>query len=330
MTAAAISAATVTGLTGGNLGQILRAGAVAGATALAFFGVGEITGHTPAFGSPAYAANIAGHAGVSCLSAVASGGQCGPNALAAAAGAAAAPLISGPGGLFPNPQGNTGDLIGGTAATGLVGGLASVAGGGKFENGAVTAAFGYLYNFCGYKGCFDRRFNWADAVDHWRNGNGTTVTDVDVSELNLKDATYAKNPNGSYLIHTSQKYDTGVTYGTVTAILNSDGTMSLKPDSYNFDFKNPFSASTVNEVSRLIIRDAATAAGLIINGPGTGYRLANRRLPQAFLRSRCARRRTGSTQPLHHRAGLVAADRDRTRALSGRVGTGRPPGKRAL
>ena len=39
-----------------------------------------------------------------------------------------------------------GDLIGGTAVSGVVGGLASVAGGGKFENGAVTAAFGYLFN----------------------------------------------------------------------------------------------------------------------------------------------------------------------------------------
>jgi hypothetical protein len=29
---------------------------------------------------------------------------------------------------------------------GVAGGLASVAGGGKFENGAVTAAFGYLFN----------------------------------------------------------------------------------------------------------------------------------------------------------------------------------------
>ena len=31
-------------------------------------------------------------------------------------------------------------------ATAAVGGAASVAGGGKFENGAVTAAYGYLFN----------------------------------------------------------------------------------------------------------------------------------------------------------------------------------------
>jgi hypothetical protein len=34
----------------------------------------------------------------------------------------------------------------GSAFSGVVGGLASVAGGGKFADGAVTAAFGYLFN----------------------------------------------------------------------------------------------------------------------------------------------------------------------------------------
>jgi hypothetical protein len=60
--------------------------------------------------------------------------------------------------VFSNPRGNTGDFIGGTAASGIIGGLASVAGGGKFENGAVTGAFGYMFNaaagrlFGGYVG----------------------------------------------------------------------------------------------------------------------------------------------------------------------------------
>jgi YD repeat-containing protein len=47
---------------------------------------------------------------------------------------------------FPNFRTDPGHLLGGTAASAIVGGLASVAGGGKFENGAVTAAFGYLFN----------------------------------------------------------------------------------------------------------------------------------------------------------------------------------------
>lgn len=42
-----------------------------------------------------------------------------------------------------------------TVAHAVVGGLASVAGGGKFANGAVTAAFGYLFNEAG-RGPTDR------------------------------------------------------------------------------------------------------------------------------------------------------------------------------
>jgi RHS repeat-associated protein len=151
--AAAASAAIVNGLSGGNLGTMLRAGAIAGATAFAFDTVGTLTlgpAHaTPTIGSDAYFANVAGHAGVGCLTSVASGGSCQNGALSAAAGAASSPLVNV---AFPDPHGNSGDFIGATAATGIVGGLASVAGGGKFENGAVTAAFGYLFNQAAHGG----------------------------------------------------------------------------------------------------------------------------------------------------------------------------------
>jgi len=56
--AAAASAAIVTGLSGGNLGQILQASVIAGATAFAFSEVGDLTGITPGFGTPAYAENV--------------------------------------------------------------------------------------------------------------------------------------------------------------------------------------------------------------------------------------------------------------------------------
>jgi hypothetical protein len=60
-----------------------------------------------------------------------------------AAGSAAAPLVDS---VFPN------NFIAGTAASGIVGGFASVAGGGKFENGAVTGAFGYMFNQAAHSG----------------------------------------------------------------------------------------------------------------------------------------------------------------------------------
>src|SRR5262249_19342518 len=153
--AAAAGAAIVTGLSGGKIGDVLKAGAIATATALAFWGAGELTGMFPgtltslgghgplAFGSEAHLFNIASHAGVGCLSSRASGGSCQSGALSAAGGAAVEPVIAR---YFPDPEGNIGDRIGGAAISGVTGGLASVAGGGKFENGAVTASFGYLFN----------------------------------------------------------------------------------------------------------------------------------------------------------------------------------------
>jgi len=84
VTAAFAATTFVAGVTSGNLGAALRAGAIAAVTAIAFYEVGNLTdavngspigSHTaPAFGSPAYAFNVAGHALVGCASAEASGG----------------------------------------------------------------------------------------------------------------------------------------------------------------------------------------------------------------------------------------------------------------
>ena len=88
---------------------MLRAGAIAFATAVAFYGVGEATnalanynpvgdmpGHIePKFGTDIYAFNVAGHALVGCASSVASGGSCKSGALAAAVSAGGAPFTGG-------------------------------------------------------------------------------------------------------------------------------------------------------------------------------------------------------------------------------------------
>jgi hypothetical protein len=74
------------------------------------------------------------HALVGCASAVASRGKCGAGALSGAAGSFAGPFLVGL------------DFQAKLVASSVIGGLASVAGGGKFANGAVTAAFGYLFN----------------------------------------------------------------------------------------------------------------------------------------------------------------------------------------
>jgi RHS repeat-associated protein len=135
--AAAGGAAIATGLSAGNLGQILSSAAIAGATAAAFFEVGDLTGHTPTLGTAQYAENVAGHALVGCASSAASGGSCESGALSGAVTAAAGPLINGQ---------SFGVAL---AENAVLGGAASVAGGGKFANGAITGAFGYLFNACG-------------------------------------------------------------------------------------------------------------------------------------------------------------------------------------
>jgi RHS repeat-associated protein len=146
--ASAASAAIVTGLSGGNLGQILRASVIAGATAFAFFEVGSATNAIagvdpsaahiqPGFGTDAYAFNVAGHALVGCGVAVANGSSCGSGALSGAVTASAGPLING--------QSYGASLV----ENAVLGGAASVVGGGKFANGAITGAFGYMFNACG-------------------------------------------------------------------------------------------------------------------------------------------------------------------------------------
>ncbi len=142
--AAFLITTAVAGLTSGNIGVGLKAGAIAAATAVAFYEVGNLTdsisgapygSHAPpAFGSQAYAFNVVAHAAVGCGAAAASGQQCGPSALAGGVTSAAGPVINGHGFVF------------GLVANGALGGGAAVLGGGKFENGAITGAFGYLFN----------------------------------------------------------------------------------------------------------------------------------------------------------------------------------------
>jgi RHS repeat-associated protein len=76
-----------------------------------------------------------GHAAVGCATGAVSGGNCGSGALSATF----AKWATVDGYDFQN------DIANGIKAT-VVGGTASVLGGGKFENGAATAAYGYLFN----------------------------------------------------------------------------------------------------------------------------------------------------------------------------------------
>ncbi len=168
---AVLASTMIAGVTSGRLGKdVLRAGIVTTATVAAFAVVGSVTSGMPGAipgdngtdgtfkpFSEGHIANMIGHALVGCGQAAASGGKCGAGALAGAVTSAAGPYIYQPG-----------ITVSGLVANAALGGAGAVLGGGKFANGAVTGAFGYLFNSqapCAYTGtCPSDGINTADGV----------------------------------------------------------------------------------------------------------------------------------------------------------------------
>lgn len=107
---------------------------------------------------------------------VASGGSCG-------SGAAAAPSVGGNplvNAAFPDAHTDAGDLFGGTAAHAAIGGLAGVAGGGKSENGAATAAYGYLFNYLLYKDAVRDLLGWRGDIIRLPSSGRMSTPDLSV------------------------------------------------------------------------------------------------------------------------------------------------------
>ena len=124
---------------GGDIGDIFKAAAIAYVSAEAFSYVGH---GMPLPKDPGlrYLAKAAAHGVVGGVRSVASGGKFKHGFLAAAFTQLASPAIGGIGGK--GFGGSSARVI----AAAVVGGTASKLGGGKFANGAVTGAFGRLYN----------------------------------------------------------------------------------------------------------------------------------------------------------------------------------------
>jgi RHS repeat-associated protein len=142
----AVAQAAVTGFVSGSISSGNLEGGLQGAfTAGTFAGVGNVINGTDILSGAAHAAPGAGaindaftkvalHAVAGCVTSAAGGGKCGADALAA--GFSELATVNG-----LQAKGPTGAI---TSA--MIGGTASVLGGGKFANGAVTAAAGYLFN----------------------------------------------------------------------------------------------------------------------------------------------------------------------------------------
>jgi RHS repeat-associated protein len=230
--AAAAGSAIVTGLAGGKLGDILKAAVIAGATAFAFSEIGDLTnGHMMTFSNPNFLPNVAAHAAVGCLAAVASGGKCGPGALSAGISAAAAPLVNEE---FPNARTDLAQRLEGGFVSGAIGGLASVAGGGKFADGAVTAAFGYLFNDV-MLACRDVALGSAHCGLFVLSNNGGPGTTTQFS-LGLGDTTFNQSQttmDADYAVYKS---------GNVTIVPPPNGTSQAAFDQSVTDYANSYRA----------------------------------------------------------------------------------------
>jgi RHS repeat-associated protein len=109
---AAVAAAVVTGLSGDNLGQILKAAAITAVTTFAFQSIGPMPSLASIGGNPGYYVGyVAASAAVGCGSSVVSGGSCASGVLSAGVGAALAPVTKS---VFQNRLHDVGDLVGGT------------------------------------------------------------------------------------------------------------------------------------------------------------------------------------------------------------------------
>jgi RHS repeat-associated protein len=125
---------------GASFAQAVRAGAIAG---LSVYVNGEIGASSAGF------ANVAEHAVWGCVESRLGGGSCESGA---AAGAVSAALVGG--GERPAPT--TFDSLVFDYATNVVaGGLASELTGGTFANGAVTASYAYIFNYCEHSSCIN-------------------------------------------------------------------------------------------------------------------------------------------------------------------------------
>jgi hypothetical protein len=138
-------AAVISGSAAGAVqSESLQGALLGGASAAAFYGVGEFKGDigsaigvTSHYGSVALSAAL--HGTVGGLVSLAGGGNFQSGFLAAGFADLAGPYPVG-------PNAPTEQLATNVAQAAVAGGVGSILGGGKFANGAVTGAFGYLYN----------------------------------------------------------------------------------------------------------------------------------------------------------------------------------------
>jgi len=150
-TSTAIISGAVTGFVIGGISSGTISGAFQGAL------TGGLFGAAGGIGEAASAERYLAHATAGCISQAVGGGSCGTGAASAVLGK-----------YVSNVTESWGPGIAQGAAAMVAGGVGSVIAGGKFENGAKTAAFGYLFNRCmNIRACFEEAAE--GFVRAWKN-----------------------------------------------------------------------------------------------------------------------------------------------------------------
>jgi RHS repeat-associated protein len=175
------TAGVIGGAVGGFAGAMVSSGGNFNAGMQGAF-TGALFGAAGTVGNPNDNIRYAAHAAAGCVSAVAGGSKCGSGMTSALFGKYTTNMI-GEGGSWI--QGN---LAKGVATT-IAGGVGSVIAGGKFENGATTAAMGYLFNCGMHPGCWSRvaqgaQSVWARIQSFIGSPIGQTLTEIASGEVN--------------------------------------------------------------------------------------------------------------------------------------------------
>jgi RHS repeat-associated protein len=184
--------------TGGDLNAAGQAAVQGGVTAGLFYGagsfadgMGEMPGANKSVWEHGGIGRVMAHAAAGCAGAMASGGSCGRGAMTA--------------GLSEGIGGNLGEKYDGVIARAVVGGTVSVIGGGKFANGAVMGAYGYLFNCMGHPDTCGggRKWNGFGPPPLVADANANLATQLTRAWNNFWDAvydsvTYSKPPQDAY------------------------------------------------------------------------------------------------------------------------------------
>jgi RHS repeat-associated protein len=249
-------------LAGGSNSDIFKSSATSYVTSSAFYGVGATS--SAVGGVWGAVIKIVGHAAIGCASAEASGGSCRQGALANGVGAAA--TIAG-----------NGDFV----ITVIGGGIGAELGGGKFANGAFSAAMGYVLNFCKTNGgCFDRMFKLGDSYFHYKFGGGTRVWDINPLYLDINNASISWHPEtDTFKLDFQKNTDSYKVFGTLDKItIDSGGRINISSDEYGFELHYPLMSEPM--------RNLGTLGGQVFHGRGVEFPIHFRQgvvLPSATL-----------------------------------------------